>query len=85
MLSWLDPNQLYLATGDFICHKLRIADDLRNLDLDSTAAAIEEHADVVIGFKVRATHVGDDTVSPFLDGAQALAGDRLPVMVAIRN
>ena len=81
VLAWLDPNQLYLATGDFICHKLRIADDLRNLDLESTAAALEEHADVVIGFKVRATHVGDDTRSPFLDGAQRLAGDRYPVMV----
>lgn len=81
VLSWMDPNQLYLATGDFICHKLRIADDLRNLDLESTAVAIEEHADVVIGFKVRATHVGDETHSPFLEGAQQLAGDRLPVMV----
>lgn len=81
VLSWMDPNQLYLATGDFICHKLRIADDLRNLDLDATAAALEEHADAVIGFKVRATHVGDDTTSPFLEGAQALAGDARPVMV----
>jgi dihydroorotase len=81
VLAWMDPCQLYLATGDFICHKLRIADDTRNLDLDSTAAALDEHAEMVIGFKVRATHVGDDTRSPFLDGAQAIAGDRRPVMV----
>ena len=34
VLAFMDPCQLYLATGDFICHKLRIADDERNLDLD---------------------------------------------------
>jgi dihydroorotase len=80
VLAWIDPNQLYLATGDFIAHKLHIADDERNLDLDATARALEAHADVVVGMKVRATHVGDDTRSPFLDGAHAVAGDR-PVMV----
>jgi dihydroorotase len=80
VLAFMDPSQLYLATSDFICHKLRIADDERNLDLDATAAALEAHGDMVVGFKVRATHTGDDTRSPFLDGAQALAGDR-PVMV----
>lgn len=80
VLAFIDPNQLYLATGDFICHKLHIADDLRNLDLDSAAAALEAHADMVVGFKVRATHVGDDTHSPFLSGAQALTPDK-PVMV----
>ena len=80
VLAFIDPSQLYLATGDFICHKLRIADDERNLDLDSAATALEAHADMVVGFKVRATHTGDDTRSPFLDGAQRVAGDR-PVMV----
>jgi dihydroorotase len=80
VLAFLDPSQLYLATGDFICHKLRIADDERNLDLDSTAAALEAHGDMVVGFKVRATHTGDDTHSPFLSGAQRVAGPR-PVMV----
>ena len=29
VLAFVDPNQLYLATGDFICHKLEIANDLR--------------------------------------------------------
>ena len=80
VLAFMDPCQLYLATGDFICHKLRIADDERNLDLDSTAAALATHADIVVGFKVRATHTGDDTHSPFLSGAQRVAGDK-PVMV----
>jgi dihydroorotase len=80
VLAFMDPSQLYLATGDFICHKLRIADDERNLDLESTAAALERHGDMVVGFKVRATHTGDDTHSPFLSGAQQVAGDR-PVMV----
>jgi len=80
VLAFMDPCQLYLATGDFICHKLRIADDERNLDLDSTAAALAAHEDMVVGFKVRATHTGDDTHSPFLSGAQQVAGDK-PVMV----
>jgi dihydroorotase len=80
VLAFIDPSQLYLATGDFICHKLRIADDERNLDLDSTAAALAAHADVVVGLKVRATHTGDDSRSPFLDGAQAVSDGR-PVMV----
>jgi len=80
VLAFIDPNQLYLATKDFICHKLRIADDERNLDLDSTAEMVERNADMIIGFKVRATHVGDDTRSPFLEGAKSIAGD-LPIMV----
>jgi dihydroorotase len=80
VLAFMDPCQLYLATGDFICHKLHIADDERNLDLDSTAAAFAAHADMVVGFKVRATHTGDDTHSPFLSGAQQVAGAK-PVMV----
>jgi dihydroorotase len=80
VLAFVDPCQLYLATGDFICHKLHIADDERNLDLDATAATLDAHADVVVGMKVRATHTGDDTHSPFLAGAQSVSGGR-PVMV----
>jgi dihydroorotase len=80
VLAWLDPCQLYLATKDFIAHKLRIADDPRNLDLASTAKAIEANADVVIGLKVRATTVDDPTHSPFLEGAKSVA-DGVPIMI----
>lgn len=80
VLAFLDPNQLYLATKDFICHKLEIANDLRNLDVDSLAASIERNGDVVVGAKARACHVGDPEFSPFLDAAQRAMGDR-PVMV----
>lgn len=80
VLALIDPNQLYLATKDFIAHRLHIADDPRNLDLASTEAALEEHADVVVGMKVRATTVDDPAVSPFLEGALSIAGDR-PVMI----
>jgi dihydroorotase len=80
VLAFMDPNQLYLATGEFICHKLEIANDLRNLDEESLAAALERHADVVVGLKVRACHVGDPARSPFLEAAQRAAGSR-PVMV----
>jgi dihydroorotase len=80
VLAFMDPCQLYLATRDFICHRLEIANDERNLDLDSTAEALEEHADVVIGLKVRACSTTDPEVSPFVEGAKAVAGHR-PVMV----
>ena len=79
VLAFLDPNQLYLATRDFICHKLEIANDIRNLDQDSLAASLERNADVVIGLKVRVCHVGDPSVSPFLEAAKA-ATDK-PIMV----
>ncbi|MCU1499472.1 MAG: amidohydrolase [Acidimicrobiales bacterium] len=80
VLSFIDPNQLYLATKDFICHKLEIANDLRNLDFDSLAESIERNADILVGAKARACHVGDPEFSPFLDAAQRAVGD-LPVMV----
>ena len=80
VLCFIDPNQLYLATKDFICHKLEIANDLRNLDEASLAASLERNADIIVGMKVRACHVGDDQVSPFLAAAQRAGGD-LPVMV----
>jgi len=80
VLGFLDPNVLYLATHDFICHKLEIANDLRNLDTAAAAEALETHADFLVGFKVRACHVGDPTVSPFIEAAKELAGER-PIMV----
>jgi len=78
VLSFVDPCVLYLATHDFICHKLEIANDTRNLDLDAAAAALE--LPDIVGFKVRVCHVGDPNVSPFLDGAKSVAGDH-PIMV----
>jgi len=80
VLSFMDPCVLYLATHDFICHKLEIANDTRNLDLDAAAELLERHADRIVGFKVRACHTGDPEVSPFLEGAKSIAGDR-PIMV----
>jgi len=80
VVAFLDPCQLYLATRDFICHRLEIANDPRNLDLESTAEALAEHADVVVGFKVRACSTTDPNSSPFVEGAKALAGN-LPIMV----
>jgi dihydroorotase len=80
VLAFMDPCLLYLATKDFIAHRLEIANDPRNLDLDAAAATVEEHRDYVIGFKVRATTTEDDRVSPFLEGAKAIAGD-LPIMI----
>ncbi|MCU1454294.1 MAG: amidohydrolase [Acidimicrobiales bacterium] len=80
VLAFIDPNQLYLATRDFICHKLTIANDLKNLDMASLEASLARNADVVVGLKARACHVGDDQHSPFLEAAQQ-AGGPLPVMV----
>jgi dihydroorotase len=80
VLAFVDPNQLYLATGDFICHKLEIANDLRNLDEAALESSLERNSDVIVGLKVRACHVGDPQHSPFLEAAQRAAGAR-PVMV----
>ena len=80
VLAFMDPCQLYLATRDFICHKLEIANDERNLDLDIAAQMLEQHADIVIGLKVRACSTTDPHRSPFVEGAKAVAGDR-PIMV----
>jgi dihydroorotase len=79
VLAFIDPNQLYLATKDFICHKLEIANDLRNLDPDLLAASLERNADVLVGCKVRVCHTGDPEVSPFLDAAKAAT--EKPIMV----
>ncbi len=82
VFAFLDPCQLYLATKDFICHKLEIANDERNLDLESTAASIERNRDVLVGLKVRACSTKDSGPdrSPFLEGAKQVAGD-LPIMI----
>jgi dihydroorotase len=80
VLALMDPCQIYFATKDFICHKLEIANDLRNLDIDLTAAVLEANSDVVVGMKVRACYVDDPNVSPFLDAAKQVVGER-PIMV----
>ena len=80
ILAFLDPNQLYLATKDFICHKLEIANDIRNLDVDSALECVEDNADIIIGLKVRACYIDDPKVSPFVEAAKQVAG-AMPVMV----
>ncbi|MCU1488359.1 MAG: hypothetical protein JWN67_5105, partial [Actinomycetia bacterium] len=65
---------------DFICHKLEIANDERNLDLDSTIETLAANDDVVIGLKVRACYTDDPHHSPFVEAAKTAAGDK-PVMV----
>ncbi|MDY7102464.1 MAG: amidohydrolase/deacetylase family metallohydrolase [Actinomycetota bacterium] len=85
VVALMDPCQLYLATKDFICHKLHIANRLENLDPEYTAEVLERNRDVVKGFKVRACLAGDDpTRSPFLTAAQEVAGD-LPCMIHMGN
>jgi dihydroorotase len=80
VLAFVDPCQIYFATKDFICHKLEIANDERNLDEGSTAATVAANDDVIIGLKVRACSTSDPDVSPFLEVAQRVAGPQ-PVMV----
>jgi dihydroorotase len=80
VLCFMDPCQIYLANKGFICHHLRLADDPRNLDLDVTRRVLDRNRDVVVGFKVRACHTGDPSVSPFLEAAKEVAGE-LPIMV----
>jgi dihydroorotase len=80
VLAFVDPCALYLATHDYACHRLEIANDPRNLDLDAAARVLDAYGDFIVGFKVRACTAGDPGTSPFLEGAKAVAGDR-PVMV----
>jgi dihydroorotase len=80
ILAFMDPCQIYFATKDFICHKLEIANDERNLDLDSTIEAMAVNDDVVIGLKVRACYTDDPHRSPFVEAAKTAAGEK-PVMV----
>ena len=82
VLAFMDPCKIYIATSDFICHKLRIADDENNLDLEVTKQVVQANRDVIVGFKVRAacTEKSGPTVSPFLNGALSVSDD-LPVMV----
>jgi dihydroorotase len=80
VLAFIDPNQLYLATKDFICHKLEIANDARNIDVDSLDASMERNADVIVGLKVRACYTDDPEHSPFLTVAQRSSLGK-PVMV----
>jgi dihydroorotase len=80
VLAFVDPNQLYLATKDFICHRLEIANDERNIDEASLAASLERNADIVVGLKVRTCWSTDPARSPFLDAAMR-AAPNLPIMV----
>lgn len=80
VLAFVDANLLYLATKDFIAHRLHIADHEGNLDLEELAGCAERNADVVVGCKVRACHTGDPRHSPFLNGAHKALPD-LPIMV----
>jgi len=80
ILCFIDPNQLYLATKDFICHKLELANDERNLDIESLEESMERNADIIVGMKVRACHTDDPSFSPFLAAAQASSGGK-PIMV----
>ena len=80
VLSFLDPCAIYFATKDFICHKLEIANDERNLDVDLARATIAANEDVIVGMKVRVCSTEDPDHSPFLDAAKEVAGER-PVMV----
>jgi dihydroorotase len=76
VLCFMDPCQIYLANKGFICHHLRLADDVRNIDLDVTTDVLERNRDIIVGFKVRACHTGDPNVSPFLDAAKQGAPPR---------
>ena len=80
VFAFVDPNQLYLATKDFICHRLEIANDERNIDEASLAASLERNADVLVGLKVRACWSNDPERSPFLEAAMRTAPN-LPIMV----
>lgn len=82
VFAFIDPSLLYIATSDFIAHRLEIIANPRNQDVDRAAEVIEANRDVIVGLKVHpAFHRGENR-SPIMDAARTLA-DRfsLPLMV----
>ncbi|UBF24372.1 amidohydrolase/deacetylase family metallohydrolase [Kovacikia minuta CCNUW1] len=78
----LDPSLLYIATSDFIAHRLGFATSPKNQDMERAAAVIEENRDIVVGFKVRPTLKSGASSSPVMDTALPLAEKYdLPIMV----
>lgn len=73
---------LYIATADFIAHRLRLAVDWKNQDLDRARAVIEAHRQVVVGLKARPTLRPGERESPTLASALILGEEyRLPIMI----
>lgn len=80
--AFIDPSLLYIATADFIAHRLRLAVDWKNQDLDRARAVIEAHREVVVGLKARPTLRPGETESPTLTSALILGEEyRLPIMI----
>ncbi|NJP08242.1 MAG: amidohydrolase family protein [Leptolyngbyaceae cyanobacterium RU_5_1] len=80
--AFINPSLLYIATSDFIAHRLEIIANPRNQDLERAAAVIEANRDVIVGLKVHPAFHQGETRSPIMDAARSLA-DRfsLPLMV----
>jgi dihydroorotase len=80
--AFLDPSLLYIATSDFIAHRLEIAANPRNQDVDRAAATVESNREAIVGFKVRPVRRAGESTSPVLTAARQLANlFSLPLMV----
>lgn len=78
----LDPSLLYIATSDFIAHRLGFATSPKNQDIERAIEVIEANRDIVVGFKVRPTLKRGASSSPVMDAALPLAEKyNLPIMV----
>lgn len=78
----LDPSLLYIATSDFIAHRLEIAASPKNQDVDRAAAIIQSNRDLIVGLKVRPVLRRGEARSPVMDAALTLAEMfDLPLMV----
>lgn len=82
VFAFIDPSLLYIATSDFIAHRLEIIANPRNQDVDRAAQVIEANRDVIVGLKVHPAFNRGENRSPIMDAARTLA-DRfsLPLMV----
>ncbi|SRR5579883_1034447 len=82
--AFLDPSLLYIATSDFIAHRLGFATSPKNQDRERAAAVVEANRDIIVGFKVRPTLKSGETRSPVMDTALPLADQyNLPIMVHV--
>lgn len=78
----VDPSLLYIATSDFIAHRLEIAASPLNQDIDRVAEVVEANRDIVVGFKVRPVMKQGETKSPVMEAGRTLAEMfNLPIMV----
>lgn len=82
--SFMEPSLLYIATSDAIAHRLELAANPNNQDIEKAVAVVEANREAIVGFMVRPVRKAGQSQSPGFNAARVLA-DRfsLPLMVQL--